>query len=168
MFLPNSKSVFHKQFPNFDKKFNAEDYENEIENLTKNLADTQIFSASAKPLDAEKEWDLLGLRAFKTPNVNQSVFNILSTSELINKTTVAADFADNSKALLVYNYRNTVANNDMRSVEEKQDVDIWLQTVPPKPINVLKGFPKGTATFWSRSCACTRESAFKVKRSEKT
>lgn len=115
-----------------------DDLNDEIEAI-KNVAEE--VSESSGNESSPKEWELLGLRAYKIPNITQQVFNIISVP-LINKRTKAAEFVDNIKAQTVYQYKKNVENSDARCEEDKEDVNLWLQTMPPRPKG---GFRKGDA-----------------------
>jgi hypothetical protein len=91
---------------------------------------------------------LLGMRAFKTPNRNENVFNILLQSPTTPLT--VADFESNSRAQLPYLYANTLIDNPEkgRSVDDTEKLKAWLSTMPPQPKERLKGFKEGDAQKW--------------------
>ena len=66
-------SSWHEMYPKADQYLNISDYQNHIAAIV-----------NASKLEREKKGfdspDMLGMHAFKTPNVTENVFNVLSKS----------------------------------------------------------------------------------------
>jgi hypothetical protein len=45
-----------------------------------------------------------------------------------------------------------VLNNKLRSVEEKEQIIEWLDSMPPRPLDKNKGFLTGDAEKWFTKC----------------
>lgn len=165
MFLADKNAKWNKAFPNFDKKFNIEDFQKDVdaiiaisESMTMQRAESQ--SSSEPEPEPEQAWHLLGLRGFKVPNETKTVFNILQSPIPMDKKTVTADFASDSTATRIYAYARNVNGNADRSLDDKNEVKKWLESMPPEPKQPRKsneaketeakkqksaGFPKGAA-----------------------
>lgn len=143
LFLSDKRSPWHKQFANFDQKFEMGTFESDVDSFISTSNEMAEFELTSDPT-REDPWNMLGLKAFKVPNVTQSVFNILS-SAINNKETIAAEYHENSNSLRPYMYQHTVESNVNRTAEDKAEVRQWLKDcMPPKPKGI-NGFPKGSA-----------------------
>lgn len=134
MFLPDKGSPWCKGFPNFDKKFNIEEFQKDVDHIvsiSETVAMQQAESQSTSEPSCE-QWSLLGLKGFKVPNDMHTVFNILQ-SPILNKKTVAADFEANASALRPYMYARNVSGNAARSETCKAELKEWLQSMPAEP-----------------------------------
>lgn len=137
MFLPDKQSPWCKGYPNFDKKFKIEEFQNDIDNIIRISEPAAMQHAesqsSSDHISCNEPWNLLGLRGFKVPNDMHTVFNIL-LSPVINKKTITADFQNNASALRPYMYARNVTSNASRSETSKDEVKQWLKTMPPEPV----------------------------------
>lgn len=98
--------------------------------------------------DDNQNWVLLGLRAFKSPNNTQQVFNILSKSPE-DEQLETADFDSEMRAHLPYSYARNVCKNNSRIEDNGQkEVEEWLKSMPREPDDRSKGFKKGDADKW--------------------
>ena len=152
--MPDFKSEWHKQFPKIDDYLNLGNFTDEMEavlNTSQPIAPAQTLNETdpaEKPSNVG-EWELLGLRAFKTTNITKQVFNILQESPK-DKTLITSDFDEEMRAHLPYSYAKSVAKNKGRIDDNgKSEVKEWVSTQMPKePNDNHKGFKKGSAAAW--------------------
>lgn len=148
-FLPNAQAKWHKRYPNVDKHFRAADFANEIASILSDspelLRPTTTTELSESRLqDDDNKWNLLGLRAYKTTNVDKAIFNILTA--LPGDSTRVADFHQNLKSQIIYNYARTVKKSKDRCPEDKKAIKQFMKTMPARPEGTMvNGFPEGTA-----------------------
>ena len=133
-------SSWHEMYPKADQYLNISDYQNHIAAIV-----------NASKLEREKKGfdspDMLGMHAFKTPNVTENVFNILSKSPG-SKEMVAAEFEKEMRAHMTYRFANNIKSSATRTAKDKAEIEEWLSTMPKQPYDKAHGFPKGSAELW--------------------
>lgn len=155
--LPDLKSDWHKIYPKVDQYLNLGTFREELDgilSISQPLEATQILSSnSSETQTLSDDWNLLGMRAFKTTNETMQVFNILSKSPKDMKMTTA-DFDQEARAHLPYSYARTVEKSDDRIEDNgKLDVKEWVTNdMPEEPFDKAKGFAKGSAEKWFKKC----------------
>jgi hypothetical protein len=94
--------------------------------------------------------DILGLRAFKVVNKNERIANMIVKPTSDPSCLMVADFEESAiRAHLLHNYaRNIMKKDSGRSLEEKKDIEDWLNTIPSRPYDKSKGFNPGEAKKW--------------------
>ena len=133
MFLADKSSPWYKGFPNFDKKFNIEDFQKDVDNIIAISESLTMQRAESQSSSEGEPWNLLGLKGFKVPNETKTVFNILQSTIPMDKKTVTAEFASDSTGTRVYAYARNVCGNVDRCEDDKKEVKEWLKTMPPEP-----------------------------------
>lgn len=150
-FQVDLQSDWHKMFPKVDDYLNLGSFSEELDgilSISQPLSPTQPSNSSVNQ-NASDDWNLLGTRAFKTKNDTLQVFNILKASPKDEKMTTA-EFDEDIRAHLPYNYARTVESNDARIHDNgKIEVKEWVTNdMPEEPFDKSKGFQKGSADKW--------------------
>lgn len=135
MFLADKSSPWYKAFPNFDKKFNIEDFQKDVDDIIAMSESLTMQRAESQSNSELEKWNLLGLSGFKVPNETMTVANILQSPIPIDKKTVTADFASDKNATRIYAYARNVDGNADRCENHKEDLKTWLKSMPPEPKN---------------------------------
>lgn len=136
------------------------DDDEEVEKEDDNDDSIIQLSESSSEIDEEQpskvtstltDWsDLLGLRAFKVINHDDTIANIVVKEPSDPSCLVVADFDPRgAHSQILYKYASNILRKESgRSLEEKEEVKNWLKTIPPRPVDRAKGFNEGDAKKW--------------------